>query len=230
MAVLVIGDSVQLNCSSFAVPLPNITWLMNGSVLDLSMSVQVSSTIEGQFNTFSELTLSQLSFNNTGSYSCMATNELASVQSSTSSSALIIVNSKYCLCYYGIVMFILSDTLVPVVILESPVDSVVNETDTVMYSCVAKGLPTPTIIWSTPLQSNLASINDPTIIVSESVDRQPPEASTVESRLQFTSIMDSDATSYTCSASNVPGDDGNVVTVNNTFSITVQSEAIYMYT
>lgn len=95
MAVLIIGDSVQLNCSSFAVPLSNITWLMNGSVLDYSsMTVQVSSTIEGQSNTFSELTLSQLSFNDTGSYSCMATNELASVQSSISSSAVVIVNSK----------------------------------------------------------------------------------------------------------------------------------------
>ena len=86
---------MQLNCSSFAVPVSNITWLKDESVLDLSdQSITVVASVQEQV-TFSELTISNLDFINTGSYSCMAVNELVSKQYSNSTLSQIIVNSKY---------------------------------------------------------------------------------------------------------------------------------------
>ena len=95
VSVLLIGETVQLNCSSFAVPVSNIIWLKDESVLDLSdQSITVIASVQEQV-TFSELTISNLGFINTGSYSCMAVNELVSKQYSNSTLSQIIVNSKY---------------------------------------------------------------------------------------------------------------------------------------
>ena len=104
----------------------------------------------------------------------------------------------------------------PVVILESPSNSIVNESDTIQYKCVAEGLPIPSITWSTPQIVDLLAIDSVTITDNTN------GASLIESTLTFTSIMDIDANNYTCTASNTPRD--NTVIVNESFSITVQSE------
>lgn len=73
----------------------NITWFKNGIDLDFSdVSVTISTRVEEEFMTFSELTVTNMTFADTGSYFCMAVNNLVSVQSTNSTSAEIIVNSE----------------------------------------------------------------------------------------------------------------------------------------
>ena len=93
-SIQLIGESIELNCSSFAVPPANITWLKDGRLLDVSdSSVEVSSSIEDSI-TLSQLSLNNLGFADTGLYSCKATNDLVSEQSTNSTDAEIIVNSE----------------------------------------------------------------------------------------------------------------------------------------
>ena len=89
--VQLVGDSVTLSCSAYAVPAPSIVWLKDG--LPLPSSAIVTSSVVGT-TTSSSLFLSLLQFSDTALYSCNASNELVSKQSTTSASALLTVNGK----------------------------------------------------------------------------------------------------------------------------------------
>ena len=107
----------------------------------------------------------------------------------------------------------------PVELQISPMNSTVNETDEVEYTCVAVGLPAPSFIWSTPQQLNLSVQDNLNIINTET----PLDgAILVRSVLRFGSIQDTDANLYTCTASNTPRD--TIQTDFASFQVTVQSE------
>ena len=89
-ATQLVGDNVTLSCSAYAVPAPSIVWLKDG--VPLSNEI-ITSNVVGA-NTSSSLFLSLLQFSDTANYSCNASNELVSVQSSTSAIALLTVNGK----------------------------------------------------------------------------------------------------------------------------------------
>ena len=106
----------------------------------------------------------------------------------------------------------------PVIITSSPDNSTVNETDTVDFVCIAKGLPAPSIVWRT----DQGHINISSDININTTIQQILEGPTItRSVLTFNAIKDTDAVTYTCTASNVPA--GNVVSVSSSFSVTVQS-------
>ena len=109
----------------------------------------------------------------------------------------------------------------PVILLDSPSDSVVNETDAVEFSCVAEGLPAPLFTWSTPQQANL-SLED-FVQISNTVNPSAG-ATRVESVLRFPSIEDSSANNYTCTANNTPRE--REESVSASFNIIVQSEYV----
>ena len=87
-----VGDNVTLFCSARAVPPPSIVWQKDGVPLP-SDDEMVTSNVVG-VNMSSSLFLSLLQFSDTAGYSCMASNELVSVQSSTSAIAFLTVNGK----------------------------------------------------------------------------------------------------------------------------------------
>ena len=101
----------------------------------------------------------------------------------------------------------------------SPMNSTVNETDEVEYTCVAVGLPAPSFIWRTPQQLNLIVQDNLNI---NNTETPSDGAILVRSVLRFGSIQDTDANLYTCTASNTPRD--TIQTDFASFQVTVQSE------
>ena len=77
------GGNASFVCTVEASPTPNITWLVNGTVVDVDSEGSVTNTTSGTM-TNSTLTLTLLDFNDTGNYSCMASNFLVELRSDTS--------------------------------------------------------------------------------------------------------------------------------------------------
>lgn len=97
--VQLIGENVTLLCSAYAVPAPNITWLKNRVLIDLNLQAITTVFNTKGHVTNSQLTILSLNFSDTGEYSCMASNNLVSIQTTNSSIATLTVNSKtrkYC--------------------------------------------------------------------------------------------------------------------------------------
>ena len=111
--------------------------------------------------------------------------------------------------------------LVPVELRQSPANITVNETDRVVFTCEAFGLPQPSFIWNTPNDSDLS---DTDLEISDSSIRIGATGGfIVQSNLTFESIADSDAGQYNCTAINMP-----TMTRNSSdtasFFVVVQSE------
>ena len=92
--VQLIGENVTILCSAYAVPAPNITWLKNRVPIDLNIQAVTAVYSTESHVTNSQLTILSLNFSDTGEYSCMASNNLVSVQTTNSSVATLTVNSK----------------------------------------------------------------------------------------------------------------------------------------
>ena len=108
------------------------------------------------------------------------------------------------------------------IITDSNNDAVVNETDTVQFSCTANGLPEPSFVWST---LHDIDINDRSDVKIANTTSSESGSVSVRSVLTFDTIKETDATRYTCTASNRPGGDGgHLVSVSASFNVTVQSE------
>ena len=101
----VANGSVSFSCIVEASPTPNITWLVNGTVVDVDSEGSVTSTTSGIL-TNSTLSLTMLDFNDTGNYSCMASNFLAEVRSNTSTEIALSVlcEHRYDSYYYAFVL------------------------------------------------------------------------------------------------------------------------------
>ena len=92
--VRLIGENVTFSCDVFGIPTPSLSWLKDGQPLDTTTpttSVVFNAT---DYINSSRLTLSSLTFNDSGEYSCSASNDLVSVESDVSSNGTLTVNSK----------------------------------------------------------------------------------------------------------------------------------------
>lgn len=78
------GGSVSLTCTVEGSPMPSITWLINGSMLDVSSQGNVVEETIGQITFSSQLTLTDIDLDDNGRYSCNATNNLVEIRSDTS--------------------------------------------------------------------------------------------------------------------------------------------------
>ena len=91
VSVMLLGERIQLNCSSFAIPVSNITWFKDGSLLSDTL---VNTSVQQNQVTVSQLTITNLTFIDAGSYHCMAVNDLVSEQRTNSTQSQLVVNSK----------------------------------------------------------------------------------------------------------------------------------------
>ena len=100
-AIGIATEQATLQCSVFASPRPNITWLRDNSKVDLSDPlVGVQETPYGSFQLNSTLLLSNLAFNNSGDYVCRGSNDLVSPLVTDSAPSSFTVNSKLIHIYY----------------------------------------------------------------------------------------------------------------------------------
>lgn len=77
-----VGDSHSFICSANGVPIPNIVWLKDGSIVnDTNLNIVYSNPSYSKFT--SNLTILEVSIGYRGTYTCLATNNAASVRSTT---------------------------------------------------------------------------------------------------------------------------------------------------
>lgn len=213
--IRLIGDNISMYCEAFGVPPPTITWFKGTDPVIFSSHFITSTNNTTEYITSSQLNISLISFNDSSDYYCVATNVLVSLQSTNSSRGTLTVHSEFIIVSTNLLSL---SPLVPVIIADSPTDTVVNVTDVIQFTCIATGVPVPTIEWSTTPH---ISINDRSDINIESSDA----SGSVTSMLRFDSIRDTDDVRYTCTASNRPGESGSpIVSVSSSFNVTVQSK------
>jgi hypothetical protein len=198
-----VGDNVTMSCSAYGIPVPSITWLKDGVPITDPSSV---TSISGRISS-TRLLLASLNFSDVAGYSCIASNNLVSLQTTNSSTATLTIH-------------------MPVIITGSPMNDTVNETDTVSYTCAARGLPSPSFMWSASDGRDLTSRDD--ISINTTMTSQLIGPTQTISVLTFNSIRDSDATQYTCTAYNVPANI-STVTVSSSFSIVVQTRPVVQF-
>ena len=91
----VAGGNASFVCTVLdSIPTPNITWMVNGTALEEDNETTITGTTSV---TNSTLTLTSLDSNNTGNYSCMASNFLAELRNDTSD---ILALSVLCELFY----------------------------------------------------------------------------------------------------------------------------------
>ena len=77
-----VGDSHTFTCQADGVPIPNIIWLRDGSVVnDTNLSVSYSNPSSSQIT--STLEILEVSIGYQGTYTCLATNNAGSDRSTT---------------------------------------------------------------------------------------------------------------------------------------------------
>ena len=77
-----VGDSHTFTCQANGVPIPNIIWLRDGSVVnDTNLSVSYSNPSSSQIT--STLEIHEVSIRYQGTYTCLATNNAGSDRSTT---------------------------------------------------------------------------------------------------------------------------------------------------
>ncbi|KAH9380974.1 hypothetical protein HPB48_021080 [Haemaphysalis longicornis] len=119
---LVAGQRATITCAIYEGDQPlTFVWLKDGTVI--SKGSQNVETSEGAG--YSTLTISPLSLQNSGNYTCVVSNAAGS--DSTSSSLTVHAAPRW---------------------IQAPKDVVVSVGDSVSMSCAAEGHPTPTILWS----------------------------------------------------------------------------------
>ena len=98
----VAGGNASFLCMVDSSPIANITWLVNGTVLDVDSEGYITNTTTIGTVTTSTLTLTSLDSNDTGNYSCMGTNFLAELRSATSGALALSVLCEFQLYYEDI--------------------------------------------------------------------------------------------------------------------------------
>ena len=90
---IVASSNITLSCNVTGFPVPSVDVLRDGVPL-----LQYDSSLEGELFRFVSITLTDLDFFDTASYSCNATNFLASTETSNSDPSLYTVLCKYIRC------------------------------------------------------------------------------------------------------------------------------------
>ena len=87
--------SITLICQAIGVPIPNITWTHNGTVLSGSGDLSIeTTTMVGSSSVRSVLTVNSAQANNTGEYVCNATSPVIFYESVLSDIATVTVHGK----------------------------------------------------------------------------------------------------------------------------------------
>lgn len=84
MVTGIIGGTVLLQCTVEGNPQPSITWLINGSMLDVALQGSIIEDTIGLITYNSQLTLTMIDLNDIGQYSCNATNNLVEFRNDVS--------------------------------------------------------------------------------------------------------------------------------------------------
>ena len=209
-------DSVTFVCVVVGIPAPNISFYQNGTLLDQSTDQRITLTDNSEPQEFQttngivflvshNLTLDNTMDDNSGIYTCVASNAAAN---STQDFELIVQGEKVLqmlvhelLCQFFVSSCCMpsSSTVAPM-ITDPPDDLTVVEPQDATFSCLATGRPRPDIVWTRLSDmTQLQNQSDVMIEEQEIGDRER------RSMLIILGSQPSDAGSYACVARNEPG-------------------------
>ena len=89
----IVGESSTLVCQTSGSPVPSIQWKKDGQNVTGSGRISIVTLTNGLVRT-SNITITNLDFSDTGNYTCVASNNLAVLQTDSSPPALLTVNRK----------------------------------------------------------------------------------------------------------------------------------------
>ena len=88
-------DNVSLPCVAYGNPVPSVEWEKDGLPLQTNAAITINSSTDSvQLTHTSCLLLASVGYEDAGSYTCTASNELAETRSVTSSPAVLSVYRK----------------------------------------------------------------------------------------------------------------------------------------
>ncbi|XP_065905338.1 hemicentin-1-like isoform X4 [Dysidea avara] len=159
-----LSGSVMFTCTATGIPLPTITWMDQDGNI-----VGTAMVIDGDTVRKSKLTLSNLQHEDFDNYTCTATNLFGS------DDATVLLE------------------MVPA-ITQGPIDTPGVLGGSVMFTCIAAGIPLPTITW---MDENIILMGSYMII----------NGTTIQSTLTLSNLQAEDFDNYTCTATNMFGSD-----------------------
>lgn len=210
--VAVEGEQTVFSCTAQGIPLPVITWtffnetsssyqtLGNSTFSNLNIIEMVPTEPNAQT---SVVTVTGVKSNGVNQFVCNVTNPFGL---STAAIDLAIHGKLIINRIFNRELFC---STVPVTITNSPQDQTVAESQSVMFTCKATGVPLPTITWYKA-----------GTIISSGVTNSTLD-SIIQSNLTISSTDISDDGIYTCVASNKIGSPSQTVSVNDTVQLTV---------
>lgn len=190
----------ELSCLASGIPLPTISWLKDNVVLVTSERITINTTAsitQNERNITSTLTIAGLLLSDTGMYQCTTSNTRANDASlfrDISKAAYVFVHCKLRKIvppYYSLID--------PPRVTLTPSLTVINQTNTTLFTCELFGIPTPTVTWSKTQNRNRVILMEP--------GTDPNITTTVNgynvtSVLLFNSSLHTDEGNYTCKGVN----------------------------
>ena len=193
-------------CNATGIPAPGIEFFLNGSRLESNENFSLLDPVTEDIDLTDDgdvvqlvtgrLSISRTLDGNSNNYSCVATN----INGSDSVEFELIVWGKPQVSISQHSLNLISLSVVAPAIVDGPESQIVLENEAVVLSCVSEGRPPPMIQWSK--QSTEVAENERVGI--ETVLRG---ARRVVSNLTIQSALPLDAAQYTCSATNLAGDE-----------------------
>ncbi|XP_019853400.1 PREDICTED: hemicentin-1-like [Amphimedon queenslandica] len=185
---VIAGGVVTLNCTAYGFPGINIKWLKNGVMITQDLIPESSireerGSLPEDITVTSYLTIEDLQLRDVANYSCNVSNGLVEDRLEYSDNAELTV-------------------LYPPNVDVAPKSFIVNQTEPVNFTCTAYGIPPPKLTWY-----DTRNISEPlrlsrVLYVVEDLYTNITGFSLVESVLVFASALRTDASVYTCIATN----------------------------
>ena len=185
---IIYSESVIMVCVAYDIPLPNIIFTHNGTLVDNTTSSRIivhneAFTERGVNFARSTLQICSLDLTNVGEYSCIATNGLGNPDTQSWNLQLITIPSP------------------PEIIIASS-SRTVDYGSSVTMSCTSTGFPLPTVTFSL---NGVQVRNSSTICVTENI-AIANRSVTVESIVTISTVGANNIGLYSCNALNDQGD------------------------
>ena len=212
------NTSALFTCVASGSPLPSVTWRRNGSTLyNISDAYIFETRITSHQFTFVKSVL-EICGNSSDEFSCTANNMIEN--DTFSFHVFLNEDGKHCVCNIIIhamtsLLFTFPEPYPATVVLHPAEATTVIGGDTSVLTCVAYGVPIPSLTWhrdGIPLNTSLARVMEKVVVETE---KRIPALMSI---LELCEVVNSNESTYSCVAENVNGSDvvNTEITVSST--------------
>ena len=203
------GDTASFTCQAAGESVPAISWYFNGTLLVNGLEHMISMMSLNDTTINSILTIINVESSDVGTYTCNATNEV----SSDNSSGVLTVNGELIVLLHFICKPNYFVTVPPNIATPTNGQFNIVEGSNGSITCTATGYPVPTVVWQNSDGSSLSNnrlVSGSPVISSTGVGNE----SSVSVELMVIRAMREDSGIYICSANNsVSSTTGNITII-----------------